>query len=268
MRMKHILSLFVIFNAFFLQAEARQCYDLFSSANSSVLKSAILNGVKIFNGNKDYIAAFANETVYLHGTSIDNLKRTIDGSHFVGSPIKDQQMLSEVFPHFAGTNVVHTFRSEKGDISDAQLKMLSLYAELAAKRFYLLRFLQNIKEFYNSFFLHELVDALEFDPSPRAVIEPFQQQGHFDDKPEVLAKLESSDLRFLSRKMAQRRGVILVLGHQVARHVVVENDVEMDGALVFISQKGIPLSDIKAIIPLSITERDELLQLLQSQNLK
>ncbi len=258
--MKIFCALFIFATVCVGNAEARQCYGLFSIKKTTGLDSAILAGVEIFNRNKELIGG--SEIVYLHGTSIESVQHSLAGNYFAGSPLNDLSRLSSFFFHYSHLNVVHTFSNRSEPLTKSQHFNLTTYAEFAAKRFYLLRFLKNPEELYNSEFLYELIDALESNFSPQSVLDFYQSEGFFANRPEVLAKLQATELSFLKQKMVQRRGVILVFNRSVEKHTIIENDVEQEGAIALISKKGIPLSDIKAIVPLSVTERDELLQLL------
>jgi hypothetical protein len=262
--MKTFYALFISVSICIGNAEARQCYGLFSKEKISDLDRAILAGVDIFNRNKEFVSDGDSEIVYLHGTSVESVQRSLEENYFTGSPVRDLPLLSDVFSHFSHMTVVHAYSNRNSELTSSQLRSLTTYAEWAAKRFYLLRFLNNPKELYNSEFLYELIETLDGALPTRGLIDFYQSEGFFTNKPEVLAKLQSTDLSFLKQKMMRRRGVILILNRSVEKHTILENDVEQhNDALALISKKGIPLSDIKAIVPLSAIERDELLQLLQ-----
>lgn len=243
-------------------SSAARCVQFFLKPIHPQINEAILKGVQLFDQQVDYSKQVDFAFSYFHGTSVESLARSARATHFAGSPVQDFTLLSNKFGFYNDHMVVHALQNRAGALNRRDLQSIATYAEMSAKRFYLLRFLKD-SSLYNSFFLYDLIYTLK-DRAPLAdFLESQKSEGFFDQRPELLSLMENSDMTFLTGKVLPRKGIILVIDSAVQASVIIERDVEHDGAQVLISEQGIPLETIKAIIPQSRAERDELLNMMK-----
>jgi hypothetical protein len=240
------------------------CVDFFTSKSSESVRKAILRGVELYDMRVEFSAINASSsTIYLHGTSIESVRRSVNGDFFSGTPVKDFEQLSSFFNIYQKYMVVHGFKVEGSKIDKRDEGALRSYAEFAAKRFYLLRYLQDYS-LYNSYFIFDFLSVVDGDLKIEDLVYLYKDDPEVMHKTDVFRKIENVDLSFILKNAEARKGVILVIDGPVEKSVVVEKDVEHDGAVALMSAKGIPLKNISAIIPLSNVERGELLRLLQN----
>lgn len=238
------------------------CFNLFSVRINPHVETAILAGIKIFDQGESYPDKVKFAFSYFHGTSVESVSRSARSDIFLGSPVRDFEQLSERFDFYKDKMVVHAIQNKAGVFDKRDQHSISAYAQLAAKRFHLLRFL-NDPSLYNSFFLFDLITFVENGIPINDLIANYKEEGFFTSRPELLLRLENTDLTFIGKKMVERNGVVLVIDSKVQADTIIERDVEHGGALALISEQGIPSEHVLAIIPQSRTERDELLKLVK-----
>ncbi len=241
-----------------------QCLNLFAFTVNPQLEKAILAGIKIFDQQQFYADKVEFAFSYFHGTSVESIARSVRSSSFFGSPVRDFEQLGERFYFYKNKMVVHALQNKAGKFDERDRHSIASYSQLSAKRFYLLRFLGD-PALYNSFFLFDLITFVENGSPLGPFITSYKEEGFFDTRPELLSRLENADLTFLGKKIPQRKGVVVVIDAKVQadEDMIIEHDVEHGGAMALISDQGVAFDRIRAIVPQSRVERDELVKLLR-----
>ena len=243
-------------------ASPLRCRDLFLRPENRPLRAAIRLGVEVFNRRQD-TSRFKN--VYLHATSIESIERSRD-SVLIANSMQDYGFLAPLFYIYDDQAATYAFFQEDA-LSLSDSGYLYDFAELAAKKRYILRALSS-PEITAQWFIDELVDLLivQSDVELKEFLVSLLSAGDPTDPRMTLlaAQLASVDFRFLYSQMDRRHGAVVVIDEKIRFTYPVEHDPEFLNSFAIFTPEGIPWEFVRAIIPQSGTERDQLLRFSDS----
>ncbi|MCC6138589.1 MAG: hypothetical protein IT287_08145 [Bdellovibrionaceae bacterium] len=243
-----------------------QCIDIFFKKNGAheQVRAAIKEGLLIFDQQMPFNEMFRDD--YFHGTNVEAVKR-MNQDHWFGNPITDYVALRHFADIFPKAAVTHAYQQTGARLDPSDAKNLLVYAEMSAQRAYLQeRFRLGNDTFKNA----SLLDIIDFINHKADVLYLLKDSfpSISQKKLEEVANMSPKEWQDFVSEVQSRRGVVVVIDSSVSRSQPVERDPEVPTASAIISnQPGLPLHLIKAIIPLSAKEREELYQLLQDLSL-
>ncbi len=257
----NFLLLFVILFSISSKAEiVCEHYLSESQESSNLITAAIKNGLSIYDTHSNPYEPL--QDVYIHATSISTVTG-INGLNWYGNSITGYEALHDFSSFYPNSNVTHAFFKPTTSMKASNLFQSKDYAQMSARRAYISDELKIPRNLFKEPFVFEI---LEYIDDKEFVIEILSETKLFDTTHALLKLRQMSELEwslFLD-KFYSLKGVLLVIDGKIENTLPVETDPEHQeqNAVIIISQDGLPVSMIKAIIPLSRIERNELQKLI------
>ena len=251
MRMSLIIILLSLYAPF--GGAQSKCLALFEKKNFD-LQEAISLGVEIYDQNRNPYVEFQN--VYFHATSVEAIT-FLRERLYLGAPVSWYPMLVHQFRMYKTYQVIHAYHRKMKPLVAELLHRSLNYAKYSAQRAYLsLRI--GIPSLFSDPLGFELLEFLDSKIDVSALLNSSRDEDILRGQNQKWERLTDRDWNDILHQTTQRRGVVIVIDENFRKEIIVEKDPEDESAVALISKKGLPISYIKAIVPLSKNDRDEI----------